>query len=44
MNGGIFSHREEWNHILYRKIDGIGDYYDSEKSQIQEDKVLDVFI
>jgi hypothetical protein len=43
MNSGIFSHREEWNHILYRKIDGIGDH-DSEKSQIQEDKVLDVFI
>jgi hypothetical protein len=37
-NGVLFNHKEQWNFVLCRKMDGIRDHDVSEISQSHQDK------
>ena len=37
-NGVLYNHKEEWNHILYGKMDTTGDHYGKQKKKKKRKK------
>jgi hypothetical protein len=42
-NGILFSHKEEWNCVIYRKMDGTGEHHVKWNKPASQRQVSDVF-